>query len=335
MHIPEVEDLRRAIAEGRSVPVVLVLGGDDAVYEGVANVLCDDLKKQFISVTRMRLDAEPSRSNVWSALTEVASTIPMFNEGTLVIIAGVDCVIVPEALRQFLSAPPSHVRLLLISDKKTGPLVKLIEKAGRVISPAELRDREAVALVQTLARNNGLLFDLRTASALIDMVGTDRAQIEATLTTLMAYKGKGARVVEEDLRGLVHRTRENKRWDLEDAIYERDLKRALKVASRELEDSPKGAVVNLLHDILRIARQLLLASEMIESGTSDEAAMSALKLKDYPWKKLKEATSRFSKKRLIAFLREGPVLEILVKRSEQNASPEAVITDILFRLIGK
>jgi DNA polymerase III delta subunit len=334
MRIPEVEDLRQALKDGARVPVVLVAGGDDAVRDGIVAVLADDLKTACSSVTTLRFDAEPAKTDAWARLDEAAGSVPMFGEGTLVVVYGVDGVKVPEELRRFLAGPPAHVRLALFASRKTGALAKSVTEVGRVVAPADVRDRDAAGLAQAEARAAGISLDSRAATALVDMVGTDRGQIQAAVAAFQAFKGKGARVAEEDLRGLVQRTRETKPWDLGDAINALDLKTALKIGGRELEDGGRGAIVGLLHRIVRHSRQLLTARELVDAGTSDEQAMEALKIKEYPWKKLREACSRFPASRLRAFLRDAPALETLAKRSEQNASPEAVLADVLIRLIG-
>ena len=119
-----------------------------------------------------------------------------------------------------------------------------------------------------------------------------------------------------------------------DALNSRNLGLALKLAGRDLEDMGKGGQIALFHRIVRHARQLLSARDLIDLGVSSEDAMARLKIKEYPWKKLRGAASEFTAPHLRAFLRDAQAMEILAKRADQNLSPEAFLADLLIRLLG-
>jgi DNA polymerase III delta subunit len=222
---------------------------------------------------------------------------------------------------------------VLCAGRKAAGLGKAVEAAGgRVITPAELRDWQVGTVVEQAARDAGVSLDRAAVAALVDMAGADRASIEAAIRGVAAYKGRGARVTEEDLRGLVQRTRQPMPWDLTDAINGRDLKTALKVAGREMADGGPGTQVALFHRIVRQARLLLQTVDLVEARVPDDEAAERLKVKGFPWKKLREAAGRWRRAELAAFLREAPAMEQLAKRA--HGSPEAVVADMLSRLIG-
>jgi DNA polymerase III delta subunit len=342
VRIAEVEELRTAIEGGAVVPVVLLAGGDEAVRDGIAEVLVADLRRGGAPVDTVRADALPAKTDAWTRLAEAADAQPMFGEGTLVIVEGYDGAKVPEELKRFLAAPPAHVRLLLRCEKKLAGLGKAVAAVGRVIAPAELRKNELEPAAHRAARDAGISLDAGAAAALADLVGGDRARLEAAAAALAAFKGAGARIAVDDLRGLVSRTREPMPWDLGDAINDRDLRAAVKVAMRELADlrKPKpgekrrGApVLPILFAILRQARQLLIARDLVARRVPDAEGMKLIGIKSpFPYEKLQKASKAFTHRELEAFLRTAPALETAAKRG--GVSDEAFLTDVLVRLLG-
>jgi DNA polymerase III delta subunit len=86
--------------------------------------------------------------------------------------------------------------------------------------------------------------------------------------------------------------------------------------------------------IVRQARQILVARDLIQRRVDAKAAMERLGLRmPFHWEKLEKAARKYGAQELEAFVRRAPELEILVKRSGSNAAPEAVLTWILALLI--
>lgn len=337
MKIADVEEFRALVKKGTAVPAVLVAGGDLALHDGVVGVLTDDLRARGSDVSVVRLDAGPVRTDAWQRLADTAASLPMFGEGFVVVVANCEGAKLAPELKQYLASPPDHVRLVLFADKKaaTTGLGKAIAAAGHVMVPQEMKDPAAERLALQMAREAGLLMDAHAAAALVDMVGADRSALEAAFQSLAGFKGKGGLVGDEDLRGLVSRVRQTPTWELDDAINARDLARALKVAGRLLEDAKPGeGPVKLLHMIVRQARQILVARDLIRRRVDAKASMERLGLRmPFHWEKLERAARKYGAQELEDFVRRAPDLEILVKRSGSNAAPEAVLTWILSLLM--
>jgi len=332
--IAEVEDLARELAAGRGAPIALVAGGDDAVRDGVVRVLADRMREGGAAVSVVRLDAEPARTDAWSRLAETASAVPLFGEAFVLAVSGCDAAKAPAELKAFLDSPAPHVGLALFADRKAAKsgLARAVAAVGHVLAPADLREAAAVRVATELAREAGLRMDQRAASALVDMVGSDRAALAGAIESLAEYKGKGGAVVEEDLRGLVTRTRKAAPWDMDEAVGARDLAKAVRLASREIQDSP-DRLLRVFNGVVRHARQMLSAKGLVARHETDAKAMEELKIGfDFQWRRLRDAAARYSREELAAFLRDVPRLETQAKRG--YASDEAFITHVLARLIG-
>lgn len=337
IQIPEIKELRDSIKKGKRCPVILIAGGDDGLREGVEEVFSEDLKGSFTSVTIIRIDSEVRRGEEWVNLAQVSDNPPMFGDAYIVVAYNVDGAQIAPALSRFLDSPPPHVRLILIGDKKVtqSGLASCVSKIGKVIIGKDLREREALRTLIEYASDKGLKIDINIATMIIDMVGTDRSVISHAVETLLEYKGKGGLVTERDLHGIITRTRKTPPWDLEDAIAERDLSKAIKVIGRIINDTHVGSpVLNILFIVVGMVRKILMAKSLIKQGLTDVQAMEKMKIKySFQWERLTKAQSKYSYEELISFLRYVPEIEIRSKRNQYM--DDAIATEMIQRLISK
>ncbi len=335
MKIPEVEALRAQVVSA-PIPAVLVATDDAGVREGVIGVLVEDLKSRGAAqVTVSRLEFEsPARANAYEDLARLAGQSPLFGDAFVVVVEHRDIAIAPDALKAYLASPAPHVRLAVFADRKADKsgLARLVREAsGQVVALKDMKEREALQVAQTEARERGLRLTPRAASALVDLAGTDRGAIAAALEVLACYKGGSGEVHEDDLVGLVRRTRKDVPWALDDAIGARDLRRTLKVVLRRLQDDPNP--LPILHAVVRVARRILEAKGLVAKGVPDDEAEKALDIKwSFQWERLRDAQARYTEEELCDFLREVPRLEVLAKRG--HAPPETLLATVVTRLVS-
>lgn len=336
MKIPELETLRTRVSE-KPVPAILVAVDDAGVREEAVRVLADDLRARgAASVEVMRLDADPpERTDAFREVARVAGQPPLFGDAFVVVVDHCAPSLAPAELKSFLASPAPHVRLVLWADRKAekSGLARLVREAGgEVLALKDLKDREAAQAAATEARERGLRLTPRAASALVDLVGTDRGALVSAIETLARYKGGSGEVGEDDLLGLVRRTRKDMPWVLDDALAARDLRRTLKIVLRRLQDDPKPLPV--LHSLVRVVRRILQAKDLVTREVPAEDAQKALGIAwSFQWDRLREAQARYTEEELSAFLREVPRFEVLAKRDHAHA--EALLTAIVTGLMGR
>ncbi len=336
MKIPEIEALRARTAQS-PLPAVLVAVGDAGVREGVVQVLADDLKARgaaLVEVTRLEFDNEKAR-DAYDRLGQLAGQPPMFGDAVVVVVDHRAPAVVPDELKAFLASPAPHVRLAVWADRKAekSGLARLVREAGgEVVALKDLEDRDAAQAATDEARSRGLRLTPRAASALVDLVGTDRGAIGSAIEALDRYKGGSGEVGEDDLVGLVRRTRKDVPWALDDAVAARDLRRTLKVTQRRLQDDPN--LLPILHSLVRVARRILQAKDLVARRVPPEEAQKALGIAwPFQWDRLREAQARYTEEELAAFLRDVPRLEVLAKRG--HASAESLLTAVVTGLLGR
>lgn len=338
MTIPEVEELRRSLAAGGKSAVLLVAGGDDAVREGVIDAVVEDMRRTASPVAIVRLDAEGAKTDAWARLAAMAQESPLFGEGTVAPVSGVGSgAKVPPELAALLDAPAPHLRVILMAEGKAtkSALATRVAAVGTIVAPAQLKEDQAQSLISRAAREAGIAFESRAQDALLDLVGADRSAIDTAIRLLREFVGEGGRVTEADLMGLVQRSRRPLPWDLQDAISDRNLARAVKVAVREIQDArdARGEAIVLFHKVMRQVRTLRTAQALVARGADSGESMKRLDIKhEFKWNLTKKGAARYRAIELDAFLKEAPAIEIRIKRG--NAGPEPLILDLLARLIG-
>ena len=340
MKIQEIEQIRFELESGKAIPMVYVAGGDDGVMDALVQVFGGHCSAAGTEAKVVRLDASGAKSDAWEQLAGIAGSFPMFDEKTIVVMTGcAGGAKVPKETRPFLENPPDHAVFLFCADRKTSasPLAKLVKEHGRVLDFKDLKDAQARAVAVSGARQMGIVLDAAAADALIDMVGTDLGAIDSALKSLAGLVVPGAGTVNvgvPDLAGLVRRTRKHAPWDLDEAIEKRDLARAVKVAIRELQDSkdPRSRVIGLFNTVLRRARTILVASDLLADRVGQTEAMERLGITwPFMYERVVDATRRYSRAELKTFLKNAMEMDIRMKRGV--AGPETRVVEILTSLM--
>ncbi|HOU54064.1 MAG TPA: hypothetical protein PLQ97_09065 [Myxococcota bacterium] len=338
MQLPETRELEAALRGGKAPVVVLVAGEDEAVREQVIGLVQGDLGRTCSPVDVTRGDAGPPKSDVWDRVKVDAMTVPLFGQGVVWVVENMGSGGQgAKELDEVLAKRPSHLRLVLLADEKArgGALAKAVLAAGGLVVLAQVpKAREAVRLIQALAREAGIAIEARAQESLADLVGPDRATLESVIRSIRDLVGPGGRVAEGDLLGMVQRSRQNAPWDLPDAVVERDLRKALKVAWRDLEDAkrPGEEMLAILGRVVRQVQQIRMAQDLVARKVPSDEAMEVLKLRhEFKWEALRKGAGRYTPEELDAVLREAPAWETRLKRGPGR--PETLVTALLTRVI--
>lgn len=177
-----------------------------------------------------------------------------------------------EALLQVLEAGlPSDVKLVVTAfevDKRRTFFQKLEKLAQTQVFDApdtSQRGWEAQAeeMASSRARELGLTFEPEALELFVLMVGSKTREIVNELEKLDLYLGSARRIITvQDVRTLISATRESVVFELGNFIGSRDLRQALILLERLLQQG-ENAVGILLAAIVPKVRQLLLAADLV------------------------------------------------------------------------
>lgn len=132
------------------------------------------------------------------------------------------------------------------------------------IDPTKDRDWEGKVtdFITAHARALGKSVGRPAVAQLIELNGANLRQIETELEKIAAYVGDRAAIEAADVRAVGSASREAIAWDLNDAVGQRDLGKALRLLDRLLFQGEE--VIGLLFAIASRVRQLLILRELVD-----------------------------------------------------------------------
>ncbi len=129
---------------------------------------------------------------------------------------------------------------------------------------AYLVERVGREKIGSMLREKGLSAEPAAVQMILDRLGADSRLIAMELEKLSLYLGATRRVTVKDVEAVVSSTLTSVMWDLQDALGERKLAKAVEILRELLADgeSPIGLVVSLSNRL----RDLLLYREGLDQG---------------------------------------------------------------------
>jgi DNA polymerase-3 subunit delta len=250
------------------------------------------LRSQPLNRLRIRLEQEAQdgdmdfNTDVFSApeddpeaIIAAANTIPFGTPHRLVVVKNIESYPTDalKALAEYARTPNQMTILMLIGEKlaKNSSLYKAVAATGSIMERKTPSARELPQLVVGLFAEEGLTVDLPTSRALINLVGNDLNSLRTAIQKVKVSVGeRSASVVTRgDIAAIVGETVEVKLWEFTAALGQRDLRKALDILSRSLEQD--GTIFAAHSMALRSIRDLLTARAHQERGDTDLSLLAS------------------------------------------------------------
>lgn len=227
-----------------------------------------------------------------------------------------------EAAAAMLTSLPESTNLVLSSTTlltPANPVLKVLQKRGKVMSFPRLRFGEVPAWVTQRARELGVEMDRRAVEALVRRTGEDLAQLDSELTKLATY-ARGARVTADDVQAVVPDTAEHQVWDLTDTLLADPGRAALELERSLAAGEPPG---RLSYMLVRQLRLLLAASAAPAGGAGARSLAEAFAgdgrpLSDFSINKAISQARGVDPSRLEAIYRRAASSEAAQRRGEMD-----------------
>ena len=271
-------------------------------------------------------------------IAERVATATLFGGGTLVIVEDPGPLVRAKADREALLATmatlaPGNALAFVEPIDGTARRAKSLEDLAAAVADAGGEVRQLVAprdagmarWIEDRASERGMRLERGAAEALARKIGAfvregdvDRRRqgrlAVAELEKLAVYR-LDAGVRAEDVDALVADAVPGSTWAFLDAVGARKAREAADLLDRLLETTPEPVLVAVLH---RRIRELLLVADHRERGETVQATARALKLKEYPARKLWEQGHAWRQDELVGAL-EG-LLELDAALKGERAS---------------
>lgn len=229
-----------------------------------------------------------SENAPWAEVVNALSEAAPFGASRVVIVPQADALLAkpkdtPAALLRWIEAPSPDLRLLLVAratlsaapGKALGAKPwNAWAKAGRVLKVGALEGQEAVAFLETLARERGLRLDSGVAGQLAARLGGHPGVLRRTVELLDLMAGD-QRVTPEMVDQATFRLAEQQAFAWSQAWQKGQVDRALLTLRQALEDDPGGAPLQLLGQARREVDRLCALLEAQARGLTRPAELTA------------------------------------------------------------
>ena len=278
--------LRTQIAAGKTLPLYMLVGQDDAEKSAVAGEFAEMVEEGLRAFNVDRLYGGDSTVD---DLVNAAATLPMMAPRRVVIILEAEKLLIPkreskaaeeeqERLEAFLKAPPDHTTTVFVC----GPLdqrrraVKLLTKEALVVDCGTVEDaQDAERWVTVRAAAFGAPLDAAAVRALVERAGPDIVRLRAGLERLALYALGASTITAGDVRQVVPPGPDTQKdFGIAKAIWQNDVAGALHELHASLE---AGAVPVMIMGQLRVAAEKLPAHRVKEGIEKVFAADLAIK----------------------------------------------------------
>ena len=191
-----------------------------------------------------------------------------------------------EAVAAALAGLPPDLSVVLIARAKApAKLVKAVKEAKGEIHEFEApKARDMPRLLIADAERLGFRLDPAAARMLVDRMGANPQRLHNELERLALWAGEGGTVGAADLGAMIADTSEAVVWVLSDALLERDVAAALRIAERLVSQGEN--VTGLIYGLASRLRKASAAAAMLEEGMPPKQVESSLGMHPYAAKQL-------------------------------------------------
>ncbi|MFZ1976413.1 MAG: DNA polymerase III subunit delta [Bacteroidota bacterium] len=311
-------------------PVYLFIGAEDfLIDECIHSIVGDLLTPNTKSFNLDMLDGE--KVDAKDALAHAAA-YPMTSERRVVVVKDFDAMTGSEAaksiLSQYIQKPLETTCLVLVAEKpdfRTKPFNELKRKEV-VFEFAPLYDNRIPDWIESRCGSFGTMIDAEACRLLHASVGNSLRVLNNELDKLLIYISDRKRITADDVVHVVGVTKENSIFDLQKALGQANLQKALTIVQRMVEtgDSPQGIIVMLT----RYFTTLWKIQELQMHGSSEDIIAGEVKISPYFLKEYITASQKFSRGRFESIFKALLQADIDLKSS--SSEPLACMTLLVY-----
>ncbi len=285
--------------------IYLFYGTDDLSRNEYVASLFARIEDPLGDLNQTRLDP---KALTFNQLRQTCDAFPFLTQRRIIVIEGLLNKLSkrgPKSFTQqlvpYFSQIPDYTRLFLLEQNvdKRSVLWKRLDKLSKQKKPVVylkefmLPDqRQLPSWIQTRAQRHGGRIDRHAAGQLAMFVSDDIRLLDQEIRKLVTYANDRP-VNSDDVRQLVPYMQEASIWDMVDAIGAKNVKKALIMTEKILQDDTSKAIyIHVM--ITRQVRMLLQVAELITLGKKQSEIQKTLRLNPYVLKKVMKQARNFT-----------------------------------------
>ncbi len=264
----------RDIEQGKIAPVYILTGEED----WARNKFLDQLQRKLIdpSLVDFNFDHLQAAEISGVAVSDKAATLPMMADRRLLVVEGCEQWVQKDlkAILAYIekSNDSSCLALCFASGDRRKKIFSLRLPHVRYLDFPRPKRWELNGYIRDLALDMGLRLWEDAVALVAEMTGDDLERVHRELDKLSLYKLGSTEIEADDVAGLLGRTRQVTRWELNDFLANRDLAGAL-VKMNDILDSGEEPI-GLLSTINMFLRQLFVVKVLMVKGVREPGRIS-------------------------------------------------------------
>ena len=228
----------------------------------------------------------------------VCKTASMMSERRLVIIRRFDSMKDKGQWADYAKRPNPQSVVLLICLQRPDFRTKVFKTLKSHAVTAEfkpLKGRQISSFIRDQVKHTGGTIDPEAVSCLQDYVGSDAASLVNEIEKLQLFTEGQARLTKDDVIHAIGQSRDANVWELENAVREKRLADAERIAGRLMERSSntRGEAVGIVAILGSAFTNAWLAHGLVRKKLSPRQLEKAMKVHSFVAKKSAETARRF------------------------------------------
>lgn len=185
----------------------------------------------------------------WAAVVNACRRYPMFAERQVVLLKEA------QQMRDILKLEPyiqqplgSTIFVVSYKDKKVdgrSKLAKLLKEKGELVTTKKIFENQLPEWVSGLVQSMGLTINHKALTLLIDHIGNDLMRMKSEIEKISINLGSRKSIHEDDVEEFVGISKEYNPFELQVALVNRDLAKALRIV-QYFEANPKAGPIQLV-----------------------------------------------------------------------------------------
>lgn len=182
------------------------------------------------------------------------------------------------SMERYAEHPADDVTLVLRSAAwHAGKLDKLVEAVGLVLRCDSPEPPEAVDFCIDRCRQYGCAIEPAAAHLLVERIGTSLGRLDSELARLSLMVEDGAPIAPDLVRGQIPLSREEKAWELQDALVTGNATAAM-TKLIELMTVSRHDPVPLFWSIADLSRKIYAAGRLLKEGQHERSIVGRLRI---------------------------------------------------------
>jgi len=277
MILQSLDELESELQRGEFHPVYLILGPEQYQCDQAVSLL-----KSIIELEARAFDYSEFQAGEASVdeIIKAAGTFPMVSKRRLVLVTQVDRMAESDQdhLISALSALSPRSTLVLVAEDldRRKKFYKTLREECCIAEFPKIKGVGLERWTESFVRRQGYRISPSSIKKIVDLAGSDLQSLGMELEKLLIYTGKDTTVPEKAVDDLVRESRQQRVFDLTDAVGRRDRSGALKSLANLLSMGEHPLVVAAM--MARHCRQVMIAQECLSRGTPVRDIASAAQI---------------------------------------------------------